>query len=77
MKTLIVKNTTHDEANGITYEVMARRMLTDGELFRAVRGAILRSGRRPQRGDTLVIQLEDLSSTVCAKANEAPVVPTA
>jgi hypothetical protein len=64
MKGLIVKNTTLDEANDITYAVMAARTLTDGELFRAIRGAILRSGRRPRRGETLVINLEDLSSTV-------------
>ena len=52
-----IKNTVYDEANQVTYEVMAPRTLTDGELFRAIRGAILRSGgRRPAKGDTLVIQ---------------------
>ena len=52
-----IKNTVYDEANQITYEVMAPRTLTDGELFRAIRGAILRSGgRRPAKGDTLIIQ---------------------
>lgn len=52
-----IKNTVYDEANQVTYEVLAPRTLTDGELFRAIRGAILRSGgRRPAKGDTLVIQ---------------------
>jgi len=51
------KNTFYDEATDVTYEVHATRTLTDGELFRAIRGAILRSGgRRPAKGDTLVIQ---------------------
>jgi hypothetical protein len=58
-KTEPIKNTIHDEANEVTYEVMAGRTLTDGEVFRAIRGAILRSGgRRPAKGDTLVIQYE-------------------
>ena len=55
-----IKNTVYDEANQVTYEVMAPRTLTDGELFRAIRGAILRSGgRRPAKGDTLVIQYQE------------------
>jgi hypothetical protein len=55
-KTEPIKNTVYDEANQVTYEVIAPRTLTDGELFRAIRGAILRGGRRPAKGDTLVIQ---------------------
>ena len=61
MKRATVENKTYDEANQITYSVMARHVLTDGELFRAIRGAILRSGKRPQRGDTVVITGEDLT----------------
>ena len=55
MNPLTVKNTTHDEANRVTYTVMATRILSDGELFHAIRAAILKSGRRPQRGETLII----------------------
>ena len=59
MKTETLKNAIYDEANGVTYEVMADRMLSDGEVFLAIRSALLNSGKRPQRGETLVINFAD------------------
>jgi hypothetical protein len=61
MKPANIENTIVDEANGVTYVVMAPRVLTDGEVFSAIRIAILMRGRkRPARGETLTI------STDCA-----------
>jgi hypothetical protein len=59
MKSEMIKNSVHDEANAVTYEVMASRTLTDGEMFRAIRLAILAAGKRVQRGETMVIPFED------------------
>lgn len=59
MKTEPTKNAIFDEANGITYEVLANRVLSDGEVFLAIRSALLSSGKRPQRGETLIINLAD------------------
>lgn len=59
MKTEPTKNAIYDEANGVTYEVMANRVLSDGEVFLAIRGALLNSGKRPQRGETLIINFAD------------------
>lgn len=59
MKTETLKNAIYDEANGVTYEVMANRVLSDGEVFLAIRSALLNSGKRPQRGETLVINFAD------------------
>ena len=56
MKSPKIENIIVDEANEVTYVVMARRLLTDGEVFSAIRIAILLRGRkRPSRGETLVI----------------------
>lgn len=51
-----VENTVVDEARQCTYVVMASRVLTDGELFSAIRIEVLkRGGKLPDRGETLVI----------------------
>jgi len=56
MKSHQIENTVVDEAHDLTYVVMADRILTDGELFSAIRIALLmRGGKRPARGETLVI----------------------
>ena len=56
MKSPTIKNTVVDEAHDLTYIVMARRTLTDGELFSAIRVALLkRGGIRPEKGETMVI----------------------
>ena len=56
MPTPSIKNTVVDEPHQITYVVMAHRNLTDGEMFSAIRVAILkRGGKLPAKGETLVI----------------------
>jgi hypothetical protein len=56
MKPQKVRNTVVDEANQITYIVTADRLLTDGELYSAIRVALLMRGRkRVGRGETLEI----------------------
>ena len=50
------KNTVVDEVNGVTYVVTAKRMLTDGEIYSAIRLALLARGRKlPAKGETLEI----------------------
>jgi len=56
MKSATIENIVVDEANERTYVVMAHRVLTDGEMYRAIRIEILkRGGERPGRGERLVI----------------------
>ena len=51
-----VENTVVDEARQCTYVVMAPRVLTDGEMYSAIRVEVLRrGGKLPQKGETLVI----------------------
>ena len=52
----IIDNVIVDEANAVTYIVSARRQLTDGEIYSAIRVALLKRARkRLQRGETLKI----------------------
>ena len=56
MKAPTTKNVHFDEAHDLTYIVMAHRVLTDGELFSAIRLALLkRGGKHPAKGESLVI----------------------
>ena len=56
MKPQTTKNVIVDEAKKITYVVMACRVLTDGEVYRDIRLALLqRGGQHPPSGETLVI----------------------
>ena len=56
MKSSEVQNIVVDEANQVTYEVTAHRLLTDGEVYSAIRVALLKLGRkRLHRGETLKI----------------------
>ena len=56
MKHPTVENIVVDEAKVLTYVVMARRVLTDGEMYRDIRLALLKLGaNRPARGERLVI----------------------
>ena len=51
-----IDNVIVDEANAVTYVVTARRRLTDGEIYSAIRVALLKhAGKRLQRGETLKI----------------------
>ena len=55
VKSESVENIVVDEIHGRTYVVMADRILTDGELYRAIRIEILRRGNPLARGERLVI----------------------
>ena len=56
MKTPSIENIVVDEVHERTYVVMARRILTDGEVFSAIRVALLkRGGKRLEKGEKLVL----------------------
>ena len=56
MKTPNIENIVVDEVHERTYVVMARRILTDGEVFSAIRVALLkRGGKRLEKGEKLVL----------------------
>ena len=51
-----IENTVVDEANHRTYVILAPRVLSDGEIYRAVRQEILRRGGKPLApGETLTL----------------------
>ena len=59
MKTQNVENRVADEVHDCTYVIMATRMLTDGEMYSAIRVELLRRGGKfPAKGETLVIAAE-------------------
>ena len=61
MKTPQIENIVVDEAHQRTYVVMSHKNLTDGELYSAIRVALLRrGGRHPEKGETLVINASSL-----------------
>jgi len=59
METANIENVVVDEANHVTYVVVAPRQLTDGELFSAIRIALLKRRSRVCKGETLVISTSD------------------
>jgi len=60
MKSQTIKNTVLDEVHDRTYVVMATRLLTDGEMYSAIRVEILRrKGKFPDKGETLVIAADN------------------
>jgi uncharacterized protein YbjT (DUF2867 family) len=51
-----IANTVVDEANHRTYVILAPRVLSDGEIYQAIRQEILRRGGRPLAdGQTLTL----------------------
>ena len=59
MKSQSVENKVVDEVHHCTYMIMATRVLTDGEMYSAIRVELLRRGGKfPARGETLVILAE-------------------
>ena len=51
-----IENTVVDEANHRTYIVLASRVLSDGEIYKAIRQEILkRGGAPPAEDETLTI----------------------
>lgn len=63
MKTPSVENVVVDEAHDRTYVVMACRVLTDGEIYKAIRKELMkRGGEYPKKGEKLVITPVDAAS---------------
>ena len=59
-----IENTVVDEANHRTYIVLAPRVLSDGELYKAIRQEILKRGGVPSpAGQTLTITLTPSETT--------------
>ncbi len=59
MQSQNIENSVLDEANQRTYVVLAPRVLSDGELYKAIRQEILkRGGVPPLPGETLRITLK-------------------
>jgi hypothetical protein len=60
MKSQNVENIVVDEAHQITYIVKGKRIMTDGEIYSAIRVERLkRGGKLPAKGDKLVIMASD------------------
>jgi hypothetical protein len=58
-----IENIVVDEANQRTYIVLAPRVLTDGELYKAIRQEILKhGGKQPARGETLTFNFTAAAS---------------
>lgn len=56
MKLKNIENIVVDEAHEITYVVLGEKVLTDGELYSAIRVELMRrGGKLPRRGEKLVI----------------------
>jgi len=69
MQARTIKNTVVDEANHRTYIVLAPRVLSDGEIYRAIRQEILRRGGKPlAHGETLTL-------TVTSSGRSIPPAP--
>jgi hypothetical protein len=59
-----IENTVVDEANHRKYVVLAPRVLSDGEIYRAIRQELLkRGGVPPPAGATLTIKFTPGEST--------------
>jgi hypothetical protein len=59
MKSPGVENVVVDEVHERTYVVMANRILTDGELYQAIRVELLHRGNRLAKGERVVITVSN------------------
>jgi hypothetical protein len=57
MKSKSIENIVVDEVHARTYVVMANRLLTDGELYRAIRQELLKREAPVLKGERLVINV--------------------
>jgi len=55
MKSQTIENIAVDEVHARTYVVMANRVLTDGELYKAIRLELLKRTNPLEKGERLVI----------------------
>ena len=64
MEAINIENKVVDEANERTYVILAPRVLSDGEIYKAIRQELLRrGGRAPGRGETLTLSLGQTSGS--------------
>ena len=56
MKRNNIENIVVDEVHARTYVVMADRVLTDGELYKAIRQELLKRGEPVAKGERLVME---------------------
>ena len=81
MKAPNIENTVVDEVNRRTYVILAPRVLTDGELYRAIRQEILRRGSPLADGETLTLKVTCKGGRVTSVAEpepqKGPLSPTA
>ncbi len=72
MKAPIIENTIVDEANRRTYVILAPRVLTDGEIYRAIRQEILRRGSPLADGETLTLTVTSTGGRITSVAEPEP-----
>ena len=68
-----IVNTVVDEANRRTYVILAPRVLTDGEIYKAIRQEILKRGGRPLAlGETLTLTVTSSGGRISSVAEPEP-----
>ena len=72
MKAPNIENTIVDEVNRRTYVILAPRVLTDGELYRAIRQEILKRGSPLADGETLTLTLTPRGGTIATVSKPEP-----
>ena len=72
MKAANIENTIVDEANRRTYVILAPRVLTDGEIYKAIRQEILRRGSPLADGETITLTVTSSGGKISAVADPEP-----
>ncbi len=72
MKAPNIVNTIVDEANRRTYVILAPRVLTDGEIYRAIRQEILRRGSPLPDGETLTLTVTSSGGRITSATEPEP-----
>ena len=73
LKAQQVENVIVDEANRRTYVILAPRVLSDGEMYKAIRQEILkRGGRTVPPGETLTFTFSPRGAAVTSAATSRP-----
>ena len=81
MKAPNIVNTIVDEANRRTYVILAPRVLTDGEIYKAIRQEILRRGSPLADGETITLTVTSSGGRITPAAQpesaKGPLSPAA
>ena len=72
MKAPNIENTIVDEVNRRTYIILAPRVLTDGEIYRAIRQEILRRGSALADGETLTLTVTSKGARIASVIEPEP-----